>query len=123
MMCIMQHRRRRTNMLLGLADDCRGENEMKDFNVGSWQCLLLGGIEAIVLGKELAKAGRAKAIGGLAVMTMLVAVGLALLFSRSIMLPFWVILALLVAIWVGYFAGTRGSKSSPQSQEAEDAFA
>jgi len=96
---------------------------MKDFNVGFRQSLSPGWIEAIVLGKELAKAGRAKAIGGLAVATILVAVGLALLFSRSIMLPFWVILALLVAMWVGYFAGTRGSKSSPQDQEAEDAFA
>ena len=96
---------------------------MKDFNVRFGQSLSQGGIEAIVLGKELAKAGRAKAIGGLAAATMLVAVGLAFLFSRSIMLPFWVILALLVAIWVGYFAGTRGSKSSSQSHEAEDAFA
>jgi len=55
--------------------------------------------------------------------TVLVAIGLALLFSRSIMLPFWVILALLAAMWVGYFLGTRSSKASPQSQEAEDAFA
>jgi len=96
---------------------------MKDFNVGFRQFPSSGWIEAIVLGKELAKAGRAKAIGGLAVVTALAAAGLALLFSRSIMLPFWVILALLVAMWVGYFAGTRGSKSSSHSQEAEDAFA
>jgi len=96
---------------------------MENFNVGFWQFLAPGGIEAIILGKELAKASRTKAISGLAVVTVLVAVGLAFLFSRSLMLPFWVILALLVAMWVGYFAGTRGSRPSVKSQEAEDAFA
>jgi hypothetical protein len=96
---------------------------MRNINVGFWQFLTPGGIEAITLGKELGKASRAKAIGGLAVVTVLVAVGLAFLFSRSLMLPFWVILVLLAAMWVGYFLGTRGSKPSLQSQEAEDAFA
>jgi hypothetical protein len=96
---------------------------MENISVGFWQFLTPGKIQAIVLGKELAKASRGKAIGGLAVMTVLVAVGLALLLSNNLMLPFWVILALLVALLVGYFAGTHGSKPSPQSQEAEDAFA
>ena len=96
---------------------------MENISVGCWLSLAPERIQAIVLGKELAKASRGKAIGGLAVVTVLVAVGLALLFSNNLMLPFWVILALLVAMWVGYLAGTRGSKHSPQSQETEDAFA
>jgi len=96
---------------------------MENICVGFWQFTTPGRIQAIVLGKELAKASRGKAIGGLAVVTVLVAVGLALLFSNNLMLPFWLILALLVATWVGYFAGTRGSKPSSQSQEAEDPFA
>lgn len=95
---------------------------MRHTNAGFWQVLTPGGIEAITIGKELGKASRAKAIGGLAIVTVLAAIGLAFLFSRSLMLPFWVVLVLLAAIWVGYFLGTRGSKPSLQSQEAEDAF-
>jgi len=95
---------------------------MKDFNVGFRQFLSPRGIEAIVLGKELAKAGRTKAIGGLAVVTVLVAAGLAYLLESGLMLPFWVVLALLAAVWVGYFVGTRNSKQSQHHQEAEDAF-
>lgn len=79
-------------------------------------------IEAITLGKELSKASRGKAIGGLAIVTILVAAVLAIFFSEVPGPAFWVILALLVAIWAGYLWGARRPKSLARSQDPDEAF-
>lgn len=78
--------------------------------------------EAIVLGKELSKASRGKAIGGLAIATILVAAVLAICFSEVPGLAFWVILALLVAVWAGYLWGTRRPRSPERRQDPDEAF-
>jgi len=96
---------------------------MENTNVGFWQLGIPRKIEAIVLGKALARADRTKAMGGLAIVTVLVAAGLAFLFSKNLFLPFWVILALLVAMWGGFLYTTHASKPTQRSEDAEDAFA
>jgi len=113
---------------------------MRNIMVGSWVYLMPGPLgplgvgaiflrdivrgdkmKAIVLGKALARSSRSKGIGGLAVVTILVAAVMAYFFSEIPMTAFWVILALLLAMWAG-FLWALSHKSTPRDQEPEQAF-
>jgi len=114
---------------------------MRYITVGSWVYLMPGPlgplgasaiflrdlvssdrVKAIVLGKALARRSRGRGRGGLTVVTILVAAILAYFFSEIPMPAFWVILALLLAMWAGFLWALRRPKSSPQDQEPEQAF-